>query len=122
MIKKYLAEKSSPLTHKDKHSWSLHKLDPNTRTYHPEGKKRMSLGQLLCYIGGDDLESWKFIKFDEPMDGHLATLYRYLPPNTENEEIELAVVDNSQPTTSRNANASECEFNEEDSCKSKQNR
>lgn len=100
MIQKYVAKKYPSPTKPNTFSWSLFRLDPATGDYLTDGKKRMSIGQMLCHIGCSELENWHFVS-QRPICDY--TITRYFYPAVEDDfcDVELEVVEDHTPPTPR---------------------
>lgn len=55
-VKKWCLE-SQP----DSCRYALYRCDPTDNSYFPEGKRSMTLGQMLCHIDCPNLDNWKFV-------------------------------------------------------------
>lgn len=109
MIVKYIARKLTRSPSSDKQYWSLYKWEPATNIYHPKGKNRMTLGQLLCHIKCDDLDNWRFVQYLHSGAGSSSTLYCYPAVAPGYKDVELEVVDDLQPVEKDDKDNSEPE-------------
>lgn len=109
MIDKYIARKLNRSPSSRKQYWSLYRWNPATNIYHPEGKKQMTLGQLLCHIGCDDLDNWRFMQYLHSGTDGSSTLYGYPAVAAGYKDVELEVVDDLQPVEKENRDNSEHE-------------
>lgn len=100
MTQKYVAKKYPSPTKSKVFNWSLFRLDPATADYLADGRKRMSLGQLLCCIECADLENWHFSSQKTVCD-YTITHYFYPAANSDDCDVELEVVEDHTPSKPR---------------------
>lgn len=97
MVQKYVAKKWPDPTKLHTFCWTVFHFNAPSGDYLPEGKKRMSIGQMLCLMECGDLENWKFIGQDSICD---YTITRYFYPAIDDDycDVELVIVENHTPS------------------------
>lgn len=99
-MKKYVAKKWPSPSKPNTFYWTVFCLDSSTGDYLPDGKKRMSIGQMLCHIECPNLEKWNFVSQKFVCD-YTITRYFYPAADGDDRNVELEVVEDHTPPAPR---------------------
>lgn len=103
MEQKYIVRKIKRFSGLGCFFWLLYQYDPESDTYCFVGR-HATLGQLVCAMGGDEIENWHFISQATSPSGYVTvTCYSYTKKmGSCNVEIRADVIEKS--STERNQN------------------
>lgn len=106
MNKYYIAKKWLKSSDFQNHRIALYRYDPPTKSCYPEGKRAMTTGQLLCYLGCPELEKWHLIGQMTICDFSI-TCYGYSSPADSKDIVKVIVTEYCPPYNCQSVDGAE---------------